>query len=229
MRTPLLSAISICSFIRGSVCRAPARRGRRPSGAGRDLGHPGADAAARHREQRNRRHGGGYRRSAAAHACRMCCGIFRDLNVVQTGGPGGQTSVFMRGTNPNHTKVLIDGIDVSDPSNPSADFDFGPAPDPGHRADRGAARTAKRPLRLGCHRRRDQHHHAQRHRAGAPVGQRSKAAHSIRSIRARACAAPRTSCTTAPISSTSMPARPRSLRSICCCRANGATTTMTTT
>src|SRR5579871_1153899 len=35
------------------------------------------------------------------------------LNVVQTGGPGGETSVFMRGTNSNHTKVLIDGIDVS--------------------------------------------------------------------------------------------------------------------
>jgi vitamin B12 transporter len=47
------------------------------------------------------------------------------LNVVQTGGPGGQTSVFMRGTNPNHTKVLIDGIDVGDPSNSNAAFDFG--------------------------------------------------------------------------------------------------------
>lgn len=47
------------------------------------------------------------------------------LNVVQTGGPGGQTSVFMRGTNANHTKVLIDGIDVSDPSSPNAAFDFG--------------------------------------------------------------------------------------------------------
>jgi vitamin B12 transporter len=46
------------------------------------------------------------------------------LNVVQTGGPGGQTSVFMRGTNANHTKVLIDGIDVSDPSNPTGAFDF---------------------------------------------------------------------------------------------------------
>jgi vitamin B12 transporter len=30
------------------------------------------------------------------------------LNVVQTGGPGGQTSVFIRGTNSNHTKVLVD-------------------------------------------------------------------------------------------------------------------------
>jgi vitamin B12 transporter len=46
------------------------------------------------------------------------------LNVVQTGGPGGQTSVFMRGTNSNHTKVLIDGIDVSDPSNVNGAFDY---------------------------------------------------------------------------------------------------------
>ncbi len=47
------------------------------------------------------------------------------LNVVQTGGPGGTTSVFMRGTNSNHTKVLVDGIDISDPSNPTGAFDFG--------------------------------------------------------------------------------------------------------
>jgi vitamin B12 transporter len=47
------------------------------------------------------------------------------LNVVQSGGPGGQTSVFMRGTNANHTKVLIDGIDVGDPSSSNAAFDFG--------------------------------------------------------------------------------------------------------
>jgi vitamin B12 transporter len=47
------------------------------------------------------------------------------LNVVQTGGAGGQTSVFLRGTNSNHVKVLIDGIDVSDPSNPNGSYDFG--------------------------------------------------------------------------------------------------------
>lgn len=47
------------------------------------------------------------------------------LNVVQQGGPGAETSVFMRGTNSNHTKVLVDGIDVSDPSNANAAFDFG--------------------------------------------------------------------------------------------------------
>jgi vitamin B12 transporter len=47
------------------------------------------------------------------------------LNVVQSGGPGGLTSVFMRGTNSNHTKILVDGIDVSDPSNPNRSFDLG--------------------------------------------------------------------------------------------------------
>ena len=46
------------------------------------------------------------------------------LNVVQTGGPGGQTSIFMRGTNSNQVKVLIDGIDVSDPTTPNGAFDF---------------------------------------------------------------------------------------------------------
>ena len=47
------------------------------------------------------------------------------LNVVQSGGAGGLTSVFMRGTNSNHVKVLVDGIDVSDPSMPNRSFDFG--------------------------------------------------------------------------------------------------------
>ena len=46
------------------------------------------------------------------------------LNIVQTGGPGGKTSVFMRGSNSNHTKVIIDGIDANDPSQDGV-FDFG--------------------------------------------------------------------------------------------------------
>ena len=46
------------------------------------------------------------------------------LNIVQTGGPGGTTSVFMRGANPNGVKVLIDGIDVSDPSSNAGTFNF---------------------------------------------------------------------------------------------------------
>jgi vitamin B12 transporter len=46
------------------------------------------------------------------------------LNVVQAGSPGGTASVFIRGTNANHTKVLVDGIDVSDPSSTDGSFDF---------------------------------------------------------------------------------------------------------
>ncbi len=45
------------------------------------------------------------------------------LNVVQTGGPGGLTSVFIRGANSNQTKVIIDGIQANDPS--TGAFDFG--------------------------------------------------------------------------------------------------------
>ncbi|HEV8019280.1 MAG TPA: TonB-dependent receptor [Steroidobacteraceae bacterium] len=64
----------------------------------------------------------------AARQERTIADVLKDvpgLNVVQTGGPGGVTSVFIRGTNSNHTKVLIDGIDVSDPSNSTGAFDFG--------------------------------------------------------------------------------------------------------
>jgi vitamin B12 transporter len=64
----------------------------------------------------------------AARQERTIADVLKDvpgLNVVQTGGPGGVTSVFIRGTNSNHTKVFIDGIDVSDPSNSTGAFDFG--------------------------------------------------------------------------------------------------------
>jgi vitamin B12 transporter len=47
------------------------------------------------------------------------------LNVIQSGGPGGLTSVLMRGTDSRHTKVLIDGVDVSDPSTVTRIFDLG--------------------------------------------------------------------------------------------------------
>src|SRR5581483_4842086 len=47
------------------------------------------------------------------------------LTLIQTGGPGGQTSIYSRGTNANHTKVLVDGIAVRDPSSLENTFDFG--------------------------------------------------------------------------------------------------------
>ena len=35
------------------------------------------------------------------------------IDIARTGGPGGQTSVFLRGTNNNHVLVLVDGVRVA--------------------------------------------------------------------------------------------------------------------
>jgi vitamin B12 transporter len=45
------------------------------------------------------------------------------MKVAQSGGIGKQTSIFTRGTESNHTLVLLDGIDISDPSLPGGAFD----------------------------------------------------------------------------------------------------------
>lgn len=47
------------------------------------------------------------------------------IRVAETGGRGSQTSVFARGTNSDHTLVMVDGIEINDPSSPSGAFDFG--------------------------------------------------------------------------------------------------------
>lgn len=47
------------------------------------------------------------------------------IRVAETGGRGSQTSVFARGSNSNHTLVMIDGIEINDPSSPTGAFDFG--------------------------------------------------------------------------------------------------------
>lgn len=46
------------------------------------------------------------------------------VDVVRQGGPGGVTSLFLRGGNSAHTKVLLDGISLNDPSNASRSYDF---------------------------------------------------------------------------------------------------------
>lgn len=45
-------------------------------------------------------------------------------DVVRQGGPGGLSSVFMRGANSQQTKVLLDGIPLNDPSGAARAFDF---------------------------------------------------------------------------------------------------------
>lgn len=46
------------------------------------------------------------------------------VSVQQSGGIGAQSSVFVRGSNSNHVVVLIDGMNVSDPSTPNGAIDF---------------------------------------------------------------------------------------------------------
>ena len=43
---------------------------------------------------------------------------------VQNGGAGGAASLFLRGANSEHTLVLVDGIELNDPANPSRSFDL---------------------------------------------------------------------------------------------------------
>lgn len=50
--------------------------------------------------------------------------IVPGLDVVNSGGPGQATSVFLRGANATQTLVLIDGIEMNDPSSPGNAFDF---------------------------------------------------------------------------------------------------------
>jgi vitamin B12 transporter len=47
------------------------------------------------------------------------------LHVSPAGGPGGQTSVFIRGTNSDHVLVLRDGMPLTDAADPTAAFNFG--------------------------------------------------------------------------------------------------------
>jgi len=46
------------------------------------------------------------------------------VQVVQQGGPGRLSSIFIRGANSAHTKVYIDGIPISNPAAPNRAFNF---------------------------------------------------------------------------------------------------------
>ena len=47
------------------------------------------------------------------------------LRLVQSGGNGGNASLFIRGTNSNHVLVLRDGMAQNDPSDPGGLYNFG--------------------------------------------------------------------------------------------------------
>jgi vitamin B12 transporter len=44
--------------------------------------------------------------------------------AVRNGGPGSASSVFLRGANSEHVLVLLDGVTLNDPMNPSRSFDL---------------------------------------------------------------------------------------------------------
>jgi vitamin B12 transporter len=46
------------------------------------------------------------------------------LSVIQNGGPGATASVSIRGANNEHTLVLLDGVPLNDPVNPSRSYDL---------------------------------------------------------------------------------------------------------
>lgn len=51
--------------------------------------------------------------------------LLPSASVVSSGGPGANTSVFLRGTNSDHVLVLLDGLPVNDPSLAAGAFNFG--------------------------------------------------------------------------------------------------------
>jgi vitamin B12 transporter len=46
------------------------------------------------------------------------------VSIAQNGGMGGASSVFLRGANSEHTLVLLDGVELNDPINPSRSADL---------------------------------------------------------------------------------------------------------
>ncbi len=45
------------------------------------------------------------------------------VSLTEAGGPGATSDIRLRGANPNHTLVLIDGVRVNDPAQASGEFD----------------------------------------------------------------------------------------------------------
>jgi vitamin B12 transporter len=61
-----------------------------------------------------------FKREFILEALRESVGV----SVAQNGGPGEAASVFIRGANSEHTLVLLDGVALNDPVNPSRSADL---------------------------------------------------------------------------------------------------------
>ena len=94
------------------------------------------------------------------------------LHVSPSGGPGGQASVFIRGTNSDHVLVLRDGMPINDAADASGAFNFGVDTLADVERDRDHPRSDGGTVRLGRNRRRDQPDLAARHRARLALARR---------------------------------------------------------
>jgi vitamin B12 transporter len=61
-----------------------------------------------------------FKREFILEALRESVGV----SITQNGGPGEAASVFLRGANSEHTLVLLDGVALNDPINPSRSADL---------------------------------------------------------------------------------------------------------
>ena len=60
------------------------------------------------------------RGASVLDALRSAVGLSESAN----GGPGSTSSILLRGSNSEHVLVLLDGVELNDPMNPSRSFDF---------------------------------------------------------------------------------------------------------
>ena len=158
---------------RPSRCLSPPVRAR-PSRSSLPIGpleterhrHRGGDrrAAIADRRAGDRARFDDARRARQAPTCSRRCALVPARVVVQTGGRGGTTSIFIRGGNSNFNKMLIDGVPANDIG---GGFDFARSRDDRRRAGRGAARSEQRDRRHRRADRRHQHHDAPRTHAGS--------------------------------------------------------------
>ena len=124
LRAAALAAASTC---RSPVARRqeadPTRssrsRSRRSSSAFRGSRRPSPKPRAQSRSSPGRRSSAGSS-GTVLEALQTVAGV----SLVRTGGPGSATSVFLRGASSEHALVLIDGIEMNDPSSPTGGYDF---------------------------------------------------------------------------------------------------------
>ena len=72
------------------------------------------------------------------------------LYVSRNGGPGASTSIYLRGTDNKHCLIMVDGIEIADPTTPGASADLTNLTT--NNIERNCSWCPECPLRLRCNR-----------------------------------------------------------------------------